>query len=113
MISYCWIVLVMQNSAIVFVGDDKKWTVVFRVGGCSSRQTHPDPAHHVPTKGPGAVTGDASGAVVGLWGSQRLGEVGTSGPWHSCEAWAMPVADSRHVNFPARKKFSFPIGCWH
>lgn len=63
----------MQNSAMVFIGDDKRWTVVFRVGGCSSRQTHPDPAHHVPTKGPGEVTGDASGAVVGLWGSQAWG----------------------------------------
>lgn len=42
-----------------------------------------------------------------------LGRWGVGALWHSCKAWAVHVADLRYVTLPARKKFSFPFGCWH
>lgn len=94
-------------------GHDERRTLVFWVGRGASQQTHPDPAHHVPTEGPREVTGNAPRALVSLGGWKRFGKAGGGALQHSCKARAVGVADFRCVNLPERKKFTFPVRCWH
>ena len=68
-----WIVLVIWNVPCGSAGNDERWAVVYRLGRCSSQQTHPDPTHHVPSEGPRKAAGHAPGAMVSCWGLQVWG----------------------------------------
>ena len=92
-----------------FAGNDERRTVVFGVGRCPSQQTHPDPAHHVPTKGPREVTGDAPGALVSLGEGGEEGPSGIAAGPGPC-VWPTPLMC---VNLPEREKCPFPVRCWH